>query len=72
MRAGWPHYRGDFVQYRCVHGDHITGVILCSTEACMVATFQGRLVRYRVGNVYYQPSLCAYTLKERGKSKRKD
>ena len=47
MRVGWPHYRGDFVRYRCVQGGHVSGVILCGTDACRVAMFQGDFVRYR-------------------------
>ena len=47
MRAGWPHYRGDFVRYRCVQGGHITGVILCSTDACRGPHYRGDFVRYR-------------------------
>ena len=36
MHVGWPRYRDDFVQYRCVQGGHITGVILCGTDAWRV------------------------------------
>ena len=53
MRAGWPHYRGDFVLYRCVQSGHVSGVILCSTDACAVQMragwphYRGNFVLYR-------------------------
>ena len=62
MRAGWPHYRGDFVRYRYVQGGHITGVILCGTDACRVATLQGRFcaVQIHAGWPHYRGDFVRY------------
>ena len=28
VQGAWPHYRGNFVRYRCVQDGHVSGVIL--------------------------------------------
>ena len=60
MHVGWPHYRGDFVRYMqmCAGWPHHRGDFVWHRTL-------GNIRGYPfLGNVYYQPSFRAYTLKK--------